>query len=145
MRRMKRPAGILALTLFFYLATVLTFAAALSLLEPGTALDSLWKLNPIARETLDEMTGWAIPLFFLVSAASAVAAAGLWIRRPWGRHVAVGILVLNMLGDFGNVFFRGDERALVGLPIAGILTAYLMSARAKRGEPVREEVAVSAS
>ncbi|HZI89720.1 MAG TPA: hypothetical protein VFD83_04635, partial [Candidatus Polarisedimenticolia bacterium] len=51
------------------------------------------------------------------------------------------ILVVNMFGDFANVFFRGDGRALVGLPIAGILTAYLMSDRAKRGEPVQESPA----
>ena len=129
-----RPAGILALTLFFYLATVITFAGALSLLEPGSALDALWNLNPVAREGLDEIGGWATALFFLVSVACAVAAAGLWIRKAWGRRVAIGVLVVNMVGDFGSVFFRGDARALVGLPIAGILTAYLMSDRAKRGE-----------
>jgi hypothetical protein len=52
----------------------------------------------------------------------------------WGRRLGVGVLVVSMLGAFGNVFFRGDGRSLIGLPIVGILTAYLMSERARRGE-----------
>jgi hypothetical protein len=133
-----RPVGVTVLTALFYVATVSSFAAALSLLEPGSALDAIWGLNPAVREGLLELGGRATALLFGSSVACAAAAAGLWIRQPWGRRVAILVLVLVMMGEFANVFFQGDALALVGLPIAGIVTAYLMSDRAKRGEPIRK-------
>ena len=131
-----RPAGIVALTILFYLGTVLSFAAALSLMEPGTILDGIWRLDPAARAGLTDLGGIAVPILIVVSVASAVAAAGLWIRQPWGRWAGIIVLVATMVGNFANVFFQGDGEALIGLPITGVLTAYLMSGRAKRGEPV---------
>lgn len=131
-----RPAGIVALTILFYLGTVLSFAAALSLMESGSALDAIWRLDPAAHGGLAELGFAAIAILILVSVASAVAAAGLWIRQPWGRWAGIFVLVATMVGNFANVFFQGDGEALIGLPVTGILTAYLMSGRAKRGEPV---------
>ena len=133
-----RPPGIVALTILFYLGTVLSFAAALSLMEPGTILDGIWRLDPVARAGLTDMGGIAIPILIVVSVASALAAAGLWIRQPWGRWAGIFVLVVTMVGNFANVFFQGDGEALVGLPITGVLTAYLMSGRARRGEPANE-------
>jgi len=131
-----RPVGIVGLTVLFYLGTVLTFAAALSLMEPGTVLDGIWRLDPAARAGLMDLGGIAIPILIVVSVASALAAAGLWIRQPWGRWAGIFVLVATMVGNFANVFFQGDGEALIGLPLTGVLTAYLMSGRAKRGEPV---------
>ncbi len=133
-----RPAGVVALTILFYLGTVLCFAAALSLAEPGTILDVIWRLDPSARAGLMELGGISVTILIAVSVASALAAVGLWIRRPWGRWAGIAVLVVTMVGNFANVFFQGDGGALVELPIAGILAAYLMSGRAKRGEPVPE-------
>lgn len=138
---MKRPAGVTALSFFFALSTLISFTAALALLVSDTALDKVWSLNPDAHDALLEAGGWGIALLFMVAAGCALAAAGLWRRQRWGRRLAIGVMVVNMLGAFGNVFFRGDGRSLVGLPIAGMLTAYLMSDRAKRGELPREDSA----
>jgi len=137
-----RPVGVTVLTVFFYVATVSSFAAALSLLEPGSALDAIWAVNPTLRDGLLELGGRAVALLFGLSIACAVAAAGLWIRQSWGRRVAILVLVLVMLGEFASVFFQGDAAALVGLPIAGMVTAYLMSDRAKRGEPIRKSAPI---
>ena len=131
---MTRPAGVIALAFFFALSTLISFTAALALLVPDTALDRVWSLNPVAHEAFLDSGPWGTALLFAVSAACALAAAGLWLGRTWGRRLAIGVMVVNMVGAFGNVFFRGDARSLVGLPIAGVLTAYLMSERARRGE-----------
>jgi len=130
-----RPAGVTALAAFFAASTLISFTAALALLVPDTALDGIWSLNPDAHDALRDAGRLGIGLLMGASAGCALAAAGLWQRRAWGRRLGIGVLVLTMLGAFGNVFFRGDGRSLVGLPIAGVLTAYLMSARARRGEP----------
>jgi hypothetical protein len=129
-----RPAGVIALTAFFAASTLISFTAALALLVPETALDGIWSLNPVAHEALIDAGVEGVVLLFTVSAGCALAAMGLWLRRTWGRRLGVGVLVVSMLGAFGNVFFRGDGRSLIGLPIVGILTAYLMSERARRGE-----------
>lgn len=126
-----RPAGVTALAIFFALATLISFTAALSLASPDSALDRIWDLNPVAREALQPAGMWGALLLLAVSAACGLAAFGLWTLRAWGRRVGIGVLVVSMVGAFGNVFFRGDLRALVGLPVAGILTAYLMNDRAK--------------
>jgi hypothetical protein len=131
-----RPAGVTALALFFAASTLVSFTAALALLVPETALDGIWSLNPAAHDALIDAGTWGTGILFLVSAGCALAATGLWLRQVWGRRLGAGILVVTMMGAFGNVFFRGDGRSLVGLPIVGILTAYLMSERARRGERV---------
>jgi hypothetical protein len=129
-----RPAGVTAMAVFFAASTLISFVSALALLVPETALDGIWRLNPDAHEALIDAGRWGIGILFMASVGCAVAATGLWLRRVWGRRLGIGLMVAAMLGAFGNVFFRGDGESLVGLPIAGILTAYLMSERARRGE-----------
>ena len=96
------------------------------LLFPGTGLDILWRLNPQAQGGLRQMGPWAILLIATVCAACALAARGLWILAPWGRWLALGILTVNLIGDLGNAFLRGDPRTLIGLPIGGALIVYLL-------------------
>jgi hypothetical protein len=64
-----------------------------------------------------------------VMVACAGAAAGLGTGRPWGYRLAVGLLGVNLIGDLGNAFLRGDRRTLIGVPVAGLLLAYLLSRR----------------
>jgi hypothetical protein len=77
------------------------------------------------------MGAWAILLMAAVGLACAAAAVGLAKKRTWGRFLAISVLVINSLGDLGNIWFRHDYRALIGLPIAGGLIAYLSSRRVR--------------
>lgn len=61
-----------------------------------------------------------------VAGACALAAIGLCRRTRWGYRVAMGLLAINLVGDVANAAIRGDPRTLVGLPIAGLLLAYLL-------------------
>ena len=130
----ERPAGVVLLSLFFVTAAVVCFAAAILFAQPEDALQGLWHLDP-ASEGLESLGAWTPLLFFLVGFLCALAAFGLWKRKLWGRRLTIGVLVAGLLGGFADVFFQGDERSLIGLPIAGLMTWYLMSHRAKRGEP----------
>ena len=130
----RRPAGVTFLSLFFFAAAAISYVTAVSLLDPEGPLEGVWRINPIAREGLAEMGGWAPALLFGVGAACALAGVGLWRRKVWGRRLALGVLTVNLIGDFANVFVRGDERALIGMPFVGLLTFYLLSGRAKRSE-----------
>ena len=110
------------------------YVAALSLLDPGGPLEGVWRYNPVAREGIQEAGGWGPVLFFGVGAVCALAGVGLWRRKGWGRRLALGVLAVDLIGDFGNVFLRGDARSLVSMPIVGLLMFYLLSGRAKRAE-----------
>lgn len=99
------------------------------LLFPGSPLDVSWRLNPRAHESLSSF-GWpALPLMGVTSLACATAAVGLWRCSPWGMWAAITLLAINLLGDTANVVATHDLRALIGLPVAGLLIWYLIKQR----------------
>ncbi|HEY2293970.1 MAG TPA: hypothetical protein VGM86_24985 [Thermoanaerobaculia bacterium] len=121
-----RPFGLTALSGFFVFGAAMSGLTCVLLLFPGSALEAVWRLNPQAREGLRRMGPWAIILMAAVCAACALAARGLWMRAPWGRWLALGILTVNLIGDLGSAVVRGDPRTLIGLPIGGALIVYLL-------------------
>ena len=96
------------------------------LLFPGSALDSIWRLNPAARLAFESWGYWSVVLMLTVGTACLFAAIGLWRGRPWGTWLALIILSINMLGDLTNVFVRHDYRGLIGLPVAGAMIFFLL-------------------
>ena len=60
-----------------------------------------------------------------VCLACAVAALGLHRRKHYGLTVAVTILIINLVGDLTNVVLAHDWRPLIGLPVGGMILAYL--------------------
>jgi len=101
----------------------------LLLLVPGSALDSLWRLNPEAHQAFESAGIWAIALMVALAMACGFAAIGLWRGRRWGTRLALAILSINVAGDLFNVFERHDYRGLIGIPIAVGMIVYL----ARRG------------
>jgi hypothetical protein len=124
-----RPAGITLLSLFFIFGTLASGLAAVMLIKPGTSIDVLWRLNPRAHEGFIEMGRWSVFVMSTVCLACASAAWGLWHCRLWGYRTATTILTVNLLGDGINTFLLRDWRTLIGVPIAGLLIAYLVRKR----------------
>jgi hypothetical protein len=120
---------VIVLSFFFVFGATMSGLTFLMLLLSGSALDVLWRLNPRAHEGLSVM-GWpALLLMGTVSLACITAAIGLWRCTRWGLWTALAILALNLLGDSANVLFTGDKRALIGLPIGGVMIWYLIENR----------------
>jgi hypothetical protein len=113
-----------------WLAAFFTFGATMCALTvillafPGTSLDALWRLNPDAHRSFRSFGIWSIILMFFVGVSCGVTSVGLAKGRAWGVRLAICILGFNLLGDFFNAF-RGDYRALIGLPIGGAMILYL--------------------
>src|SRR5437667_9551541 len=126
-----RPVGITALSLFFLFGAIASFVSFISLLFPGSFLDPVWRLNPRAREGLGGMGVWAVILMGAVCVACALAAVGLWRGARWGYWLAVSLLSINLLGDVLNVFLGMEPRAVIGIPIALAILAFLMSRRVR--------------
>jgi len=100
----------------------------LLLLFPGSALDSLWRLNPEARLAFQSFGRWSFVLMLTVGIACAMATIGLWQGKVWGTRLALTILSVNMIGDIVNALFRRDYRALIGLPVGAAMIFLLVRA-----------------
>ena len=118
-----------ALSLFFVFGATMSGLAALMLLFPGSALEPLWRLNPKAHAGFTSLGPWAVLLMAAVCAACATAASGLWRRARFGYWTALAILAINLAGDTVNTLAGHDGRTLIGLPIGGLMMAYLVSKR----------------
>ena len=124
-----RSTGITALSFFFIFGGLMSGLTSIMLLFPGTALDSLWQLNPAAQAGFATMGKPAVLLMLAVCAACTTAALGLWRCARWGYWTALAILSINLIGDTTNFFLAHDRRTLIGLPIGGAMIAYLISKR----------------
>lgn len=129
--RLRRPAGIAAIAVFLALGSVIASTTEVALVFPGGPLESMWRLNPPARDGFRTMGRGAFFLMPIVSAWCAATAFGLSQRRTWGLWLAISLLTVNLIGDLGNAFLRGDMRTLIGIPIGGAMIAYLLSGRSR--------------
>src|SRR5262245_36241792 len=123
------PLGIKLLSAFFGVGAAICLLTMVLLLFPGGALDSLWRLNPDAHASFQQLGGLSIILMATAGSACALAAFGLATGARWGIPLALGILSVNFIGDLVNALFRHDLRTLIGLPIGGAMIAYLLIAR----------------
>ena len=134
---MRRPVGLTILAAFFAFGSLMALLASLGLLLPGGVLEPIWAVNPQAQVALTALHSWGVVLMLTVGIACALAAIGLWTRAVWGHHLAVGILAVNLVGDVLNAAIRGDLRALIGIPLGGVMILYLLRSRSREQSQVR--------
>lgn len=125
------------LALFFAFGASMCGLTIILLLFPGTALDSLWRLNPEAHAAFHSLGLAALVMMLTVGIACAFAARGLWQDSLWGVRLALVILSLNIIGDLFNAVVRHDYRSLIGLPIGGAMIFYLARYRKADSSLVR--------
>jgi hypothetical protein len=129
---MTRPLGITVLCFFFVGGALVASCSAITLLWPGSVLEPMWQLNPRARQAFASMGGWGVPLLATVSVACGAAGVGLWRGRRWGHTVAVGVLLLQLVGDVANVLLGIEPRAVIGVPVLAVLLVYLTRDKVRR-------------
>ena len=127
----RRPRLITALSIFFMLGAVISLTASISLLRPNSFLEWMWRLNPRAHQHLSSLGLWAVALLGSVSLFCAAAAIGLWRESRWGYGIAIGLMVINLIGDVTNVVLGTEPRAIVGVPIAAAILIYLIHNRVR--------------
>jgi hypothetical protein len=119
------PRGFVLLGAFFLFGATMAAYAAVTLIKPGTALDSLWVLNKTGHAQLASL-GKAVGLGFAALSTLMFAAAFGWFRRYyWGWVLGTTIIGVNAAGDLLN-FTRGEHlKGAVGVAIAGLLLIYM--------------------
>lgn len=122
----RRPIGIKLLAAFFAFGLTACTVTIVALVFSGGVLGGVWKLNPQAQAGFQRIgTLWSVLLMTVVGIACAAAAYGLTKGRWWGRRLAIGILIVNLIGDTANAVVRHDPRTLIGLPVGGAMIVYL--------------------
>jgi uncharacterized membrane protein (DUF2068 family) len=121
----------MALVLLFAIGSCASLISAVSLTFPGSFLEPIWRLNPNARAGFARMGSAAIVLMIAVCIACVFTTIGLWLGRRWGYWLAVVMLVMNLCGDVINVVTGTEPRAIIGIPIAGVILAYLLRKRTR--------------
>lgn len=124
-----RPHRITTLSIFFAAGAMISLVSGISLLFPESFLQPMWKLNPRAEQVFHHVGFWAIVLMFVVSLSCVLAAYGLWLGRLWGYHLAIGLLLVNLIGDIYNFASGTEPRAVIGIPIVLLVLASIMTSR----------------
>ena len=114
------------LAVFFAFGATMCALTLTLLFFPGSALDSLWRINPEARVALQSFGRWSFVLMLTVGTACLFAAIGLWRGTAGGTRSALTILSVNIVADLINAFLRRDYRALIGLPVSAAMIFYLV-------------------
>ena len=126
-----QPVGRILLVVFFAAGALISVVVMLALVFPGTDLESIWRLKPEARTQFQTIgRGASAALMAIVATGCGFVALGLARNREWGRRLAIGILIINLIADSLNALFMYDAKTLIGLPIGGLMILFL--ARIKR-------------
>src|SRR5579864_7958439 len=121
------PPGFAAIGVFLFFGASMASLAATTLLLPGTPLNRVWILNPMAYKQLSTSGGKVGILFLFLAVLLALSGVGWFRRRLWGWRLAAAIIATQVLGDITNLV-RGDWlRGGIGVIIAGALLLYLLT------------------
>jgi hypothetical protein len=131
MKQNFRSVGRILLVFFFAAGALISLVVMLALVFPGNDLESVWRLKPEARTQFQTIgRGASAALMAIVATGCGFAAVGLTRNTEWGRRLAIGILIINLIGDLLNALFMHDAKTLIGLPIGGLMILFLV--RTKR-------------
>jgi hypothetical protein len=133
------------LAVFFGAGAVIALVAAASLATPGGWLEPIWRLNPRARIAFAGLGLWAAGILVAVGIACLAASIGFARRRRWGHRIGVALVAINLVGDSVNAALGVEPRAIIGIPVAAVLLAYLLSpgVRAEFSSVERRRVTMS--
>jgi len=120
-----RPRGFSAMGLFFAFGSTMAAYSAVTLLEPGTALDRLWALNKGAHTQLALLGKTAVFGFVVLAATLAAASVGWFRRRRWGWILGITIISINAAGDLVNLSMGEHWKGAVGVTIAALVLVYM--------------------
>jgi hypothetical protein len=129
------------LVVFFSVGALICLVTMLALAFPGGLLEPIWRLKPEARVEFQQIGYWSVALMAVVGTACGLAAVGLAKSAEWGRRLAIGVLTVNLIGDSLNAWLRHDPPTLIGLPIGGLMIAYLMKKKRSARERSSDESA----
>ena len=86
-----------------FLAALIAIITGIALAFPGPAWAPMWSLNPQAHEAFTRLGWTAVPLLGVLACLSALAGAGLILRKRWAWRLALLGLSVNGAGDLASL------------------------------------------
>ena len=125
----RRPIGLILLSAFFAIATLILVGVGLALLLPSSPLEAIWRLYPARRAELTPYRLWMGPGFLALAVTMAAASVGCLTRRRWGWILAVAIFTVNGVSDLAQLVMGRWLEGGVGVAAAGAILFYLFRPR----------------
>lgn len=126
---LRRPALVTTLAAVSGIAAAIALVTGLSLADPGTALDRIWRLNPRAWAAFARMGRLSGVLLLILCPVAAATGAGLMGRRRWAWWLALATFGVNGLGDLVNLAMTREWlRAGSGVLIDAVFLSLLLRA-----------------
>lgn len=117
--------GVYLIAGFFAVATCILLSVGMALLLPESKFEAIWDLYPARRLVLMPHRSWLGPGFLTLAIAMVSASIGCFRRRKWGWWLAVGIFLVNGIGDAGQVLLGHFLEGGIGVAVAGAILFYL--------------------
>ena len=117
---------------FLGFGALMAALAGATLTLPGSALDAMWRLNPVAHAQMAPLGALVGIPMLLLSVVLLSAAIGWHRRRQWGWLLAVIIIVTQIAGDSFNLLAGRPLEGFVGVLIAGCLLWWLLKASVRQ-------------
>ena len=135
MKSTSNDFGLIAMGAFLLFAATMATLAGFTLLFPGTILDPVWKLNPVASEQLHQLGPVVAIAFIALAVVMLVVAIGWMKRRFWSWALAVVIIASQVVGALGNAIRGQYLQGAIGVLIAGVLLIYLLQPKVRTAFP----------
>lgn len=119
-----KSLGVFVIAGFFAVATCILVSVGTALLLPGSKFEAIWDLYPARRLLLTPHRAWLGPGFLTLAIAMLAASIGCFRRRKWGWWLAVGIFLVNGIGDAGQILLGHFLEGGIGVAVAGAILFY---------------------
>jgi len=134
-KRNNNDFGLITMGAFLLFGATMATLAGITLLFPGTVLDPVWRLNPVASEHLHQLGPVVAIAFIALAVVMLVVAIGWMKRRFWAWALAVVIIASQVVGDLGNAIRGQYLQGAAGVVIAGALLLYLLQPKVRSAFP----------
>ncbi len=109
---------IVVVSAFLFFATLMAVLVGLSLVVPGTVLDGLGALNPRGYAALQPIGRLAGALLLALGAVCGAAGVGLLRGKRWAWYIALGVFLVNGLGDLVQIALGRIAQGVTGVAIS---------------------------
>ncbi len=110
---------------FFVFSAVMVTLVAITLLAPGTPIDAIWSFKPDDLRTLRAIGSWLGFVFIGLALAFAIAAYGAFLRKPWGRGLAIAIFAISGASDAARMLTGAWVEGLLGVVLTCVILGWL--------------------
>lgn len=122
-----------AVGLFFAFATLMSAAAAVTLVGPGGPLDAIWQVKAEQYAAMKPHGAVIGAGFVLLALICAGACIGSFLRYRWGWLTALTVIAINFAADLGRAILEPGLATAAGV-LATVAIIWWLTRRGVRAQ-----------